>query len=383
MSHPTPRRWSLLALVVGLSVAAVFGQAGVSAAGEDDSGSSVSNLDNEETYEYLGYGTCSTVERPGKQFEPGAAPAGSHWSLLALQAGTPASTTDWNTVVENPSSGPHVHPSGQKISQVILCHSPGADQPSAQAYWNEQVKPSSSVGGRCDDYTPTMVTVDPTTVTAGEQVTISGYGVPGDTVTATLVPGQVPLGEAVVGPDGKFTITATIPAGTRPGNYKIVVASTQCPTSTKVTIQVVGAVSSGCGQSREGRTFEQESIVTWELHSPSFSTSDPVTLRLDGVALYSGPWPASDSVEIKIETTPSGKYWMVQEGTKSNGRGDMSKKCPVWIVHDSALVSATSAPGSSDSGPVPVRPLVASGALAVGLYALIRLGARRARLGRF
>ena len=103
--------------------------------------------------------------------------------------------------------------------------------------------PDCQPGGECDDYTPSQVAVNPATVNAGDQFTISGTGVPGDTVSATLdVNPLVDLGSSPVDQNGQFSILATIPAGTSPGDYDIVVASEDCPTSTTVTITVGGVL---------------------------------------------------------------------------------------------------------------------------------------------
>lgn len=103
--------------------------------------------------------------------------------------------------------------------------------------------PDCNPGGECDDYTPSQVAVNPASVNPGGTVTISGTGVPGDTVTATLDANpDVALGSAVVDNNGQFSITATIPPGTPPDDYDIVVASEGCPTSTTVTITVGSGV---------------------------------------------------------------------------------------------------------------------------------------------
>jgi hypothetical protein len=110
----------------------------------------------------------------------------------------------------------------------------------SQQYWPG---PNCNPGGECDDYTPSQVAVSPASVNAGGQFTISGTGVPGDTVSATLdVNPVVALGSSPVDQNGQFSILATIPAGTPPGDYDIVVASENCPTSTTVTITVGGAL---------------------------------------------------------------------------------------------------------------------------------------------
>lgn len=104
--------------------------------------------------------------------------------------------------------------------------------------------PNCQPGGECDDYTPAQVAVSPANVNPGGQVTISGTAVPGDTVTATLnTATPVVLGSSPVDQNGQFTITGTIPSGTPPGDYNIVVSSQDCPTATTVTVTVGNMVA--------------------------------------------------------------------------------------------------------------------------------------------
>lgn len=99
--------------------------------------------------------------------------------------------------------------------------------------------PDCVPGGECDDYTPTQVVATPSVVSPGSPVTVSGTGVPGDTVTATLKASpDVVLGSAVVDSFGQFSITGNVPGSVSWGFYDIVVSSEDCPTFSIVTLTV-------------------------------------------------------------------------------------------------------------------------------------------------
>jgi hypothetical protein len=336
-------------------------------------------LNQPSYYEGLGYGTCSKTENPSDPYVLGPAPAGSYWSLLVLKAGSEASNDDWNTMIQNPAPGEYVHPSGKDLSHIIVCFKPGS--PPSTTTTTTTTLP----GGPCDDYTPTQVAVDPSTVQAGGQVVITGVALPGDTVTATLSGGSItptPLGSATADAAGQFSITATVPTGISAGSYTITVSSTQCPASVDITIVVVSTVFSGCGTNNAARTIERGSSVVWALHVPSFNTSSPVTLRLKksgyNQVLYSGPWPASNDVTVTIPATaPTGQYTMEQVGTKKNGKGSMTKTCPIWLEFTSSPVSATIDGGGAAGA---AAPLGYAALVAVACVGLVRLGSRRATL---
>lgn len=99
--------------------------------------------------------------------------------------------------------------------------------------------PDCIPGGECDDYTPSNVVANPSQVSPGDQVTISGNGVPGDTVTATLESSpNVVLGSANVDINGQFTIVGTVPASVTPGIYNVKIASDLCPTFSVISLIV-------------------------------------------------------------------------------------------------------------------------------------------------
>jgi hypothetical protein len=88
------------------------------------------------------------------------------------------------------------------------------------------------------EYTPPPgIVVDDPTPDPGGQVTVTGESCEvGATVTISL--GGVVVGTAVVGADGTFTATFTVPADTAPGTYEVSV--TNCATEVLGTTITVG-----------------------------------------------------------------------------------------------------------------------------------------------
>lgn len=229
-------------------------------------------------------------------------------------------------------------------SSIPGSSTPGSSTPGSSTPGSSTTLP----GAGCDQYTPTQVAVSSPSVEAGDDITVTGIAVAGDTVTVTLSGasiGEVVLGSAVAGAGGQFSVTGTVPAAATPGDYTITVTSTLCPSSTTITISVTAVVDSGCGGSSASRTLTQGSHVNWSLHAPSFSSAFPVKLTTSlgsySAVLYNGPWPSGDVASIVIPmNAPVGKHTMTQDGTKSNGKGSMSKTCPYWVVAAPAAVLA-------------------------------------------
>lgn len=371
------RRAGALITVAGLVLAAMGLVAPAATAQPSNA-----NLNHPSYYEGLGYGTCIKTEDPGDPYVLPPPPAGTYWTLLVLKAGSAASNDDWNTLVENPTPGPYVHPSGKDLSHIIRCYKPGSPPSSTTTTTTS----TSIPGPGCDDYTPTMLAVAPPTASPGDQVTVTGQAQPGDTVTFTLSGNSITpvnLGSTVVGPTGSFSFQFVVP-NVGAGTYTITASSTQCPSSATVSIVVVPLTFSGCGENNAGRTFKQGQNVIWELHEQSFDTTKPVSLRLYKTGysqvLYNGPWPASNEAPITIPATaPTGKYTMEQKGTKVNGK-IQTKTCPVWVELAAQPIAAGSGSGDTASPDV-MRLSVTVLALAAGSYALVRLrmGRRRSR----
>ena len=85
-----------------------------------------------------------------------------------------------------------------------------------------------------------------TTPTAGGTMTISGGGfAPGASLTIVLHSDPVVLATATADPNGAYSVTVTIPAGTTPGTHQIVVSGLGPdgqPRESVVTIEVQASV---------------------------------------------------------------------------------------------------------------------------------------------
>lgn len=99
--------------------------------------------------------------------------------------------------------------------------------------------PDCVPGGECDDYTPSSVVASPSPASPGDAITVSGNGIPGDTVDATLLSSpNVDLGAASVDQNGQFTINGNIPGSANFGVYNITVTSDSCPTFSVISLIV-------------------------------------------------------------------------------------------------------------------------------------------------
>ncbi len=102
-------------------------------------------------------------------------------------------------------------------------------------------------GSSCDDYTPTNVTVDPSSVAPGGTVTVAGNGFPGTTIDLLLrqPPGSpVPTGASVtVSPEGTWSVPVTVPADLAPGTWRVVAAVEGCQAATSADLTVTGGAT--------------------------------------------------------------------------------------------------------------------------------------------
>lgn len=260
----------------------------------------------------------------------------------------------------------------------------------------------------CSGYTATTLTVSPTSVVAGGSVTLAGLGVPGDTVTATLlrVPPAV-LGSTTVSGGGTFSFGATIPITTTAGTYTIQGSSNSCSsfvvsvtvtapppvvlaaTTTTVpvttttaapaptTTAVPSAVVSSCSATAAGRTFLPGQQVNWTFATSGFDTTKQVRIRLRNAAnaytLYNlGPWPSGNQATLTVPTgAPAGSYIMEQTGYTSANRLT-TLNCSVTV---SAAPAAAAAQGGQDSS-VPYAVILIGALTAFGL---VQLRLRRTR----
>ncbi len=242
---------------------------------------------------------------------------------------------------------------------------------------------TTTPGGPCDDYTPTQVSLNPPSAAPGDVIVVTGVAVPGDTVTVEfeISPGNlVTLGSVVAGPTGQFTLPVTVPT-VSDGNYDVIVSSTDCPVSVSVTLEVKGLVFSGCGTNNAARTLEQGQTFIWQLHVPSFDTSQPVSMTMEKggttYSLYSGAWPASDELTLTIPAAaPTGKYDMIQTGTKPNGKTG-TKKCPIWVELEYQGAGARTPLSSGDGESLPLTVLPIFAVLTLGTFTLFRLRSTR------
>lgn len=205
----------LLAVVAATTVVLGAGVQPASAGNAD-------NVNHPAYWQAQGWGSCVKYDPVATPYGLGSAPSGYYWSLLVLKAGSASSNEDWLTQIPNPAPGPYYHPSGKTISHVIVCKKAGTAPTTTT---------TTTPGQDCHEYTPTFLALSKSSAEPGETVTVTGSGVPGDTLVIKISkPGQptYALGSVVVGPGGTFSIAVIIPDDYPPGSYTITVRSNGC-----------------------------------------------------------------------------------------------------------------------------------------------------------
>lgn len=101
-------------------------------------------------------------------------------------------------------------------------------------------QPIVSVGSW--QFTPLGAEATPSTVKAGQTLTVAGRGfLPGSKVTAVEAVTGASLGEATVDMDGNVSFMYTVPADTQPGTYRVVLTEENSPKSTEAVFTVAPA----------------------------------------------------------------------------------------------------------------------------------------------
>jgi hypothetical protein len=265
----------------------------------------------------------------------------------------------------------------------------------------------------CNGYTATTLTVSPASVAAGGSITLAGLGVPGETVTATLLSTpNAPLGSGVVSGGGTFSFGATVPLTTAAGTYTVRGTSTSCssfvvsltvtappplvlaattttvaPTTTTTvaptttagpTTTTPSTVVSSCSASAAGRTFIPGQQVLWTYNTVGYDTAKQVRLRLrnaSGTAYVlrnTAAWPAGNQATVTIPVGATAGSWVMEQSGFSTTGSAKSSTCSVTV----AAAPAPAASGTSTGSPMPIAAIAIA---AVTLAGLIQLRFRRLR----
>lgn len=381
------RRAGLIALTV-LTAATAFGGPLVQPAGAAP-GQPTGNVNHPAYWEALGHGQCAKNENVPTPYNLPSPPSGHYWSLLVLKAGSAASTSDWLTQIPNPTPGTYYHPSGKDISYVIYCKKPTSGTTTTSPASTTTAPPGSTtttppasttiVGGGCDDYTPTALSLSSTAAEPGASVVVSGSGIPGDNLVITIRRGATTpetIDYAVVDGAGQFAESVVIPDHYNPGNYTITVSSNTC--SATITFRALSVDLSGCGANSDDRVFAAGDNISWHLMGPPFETKKPVSLVLESrtpggpeYTIYDGPYPGSMTATAQIPPgAPMGQYYLHQVGVKKGNNKAMTRTCPVRVGLDAVLAAST----VDDS---PARSALNLGVVGAGVLLLSTLRFRR------
>jgi len=97
-------------------------------------------------------------------------------------------------------------------------------------------------GDNCEDYTPTNLSVEPSSVAAGGSITVAGSGTPGTTIEILLQkPPASPVATGasiVVGPDGHWSVPVTVPDDLDAGTWQVVARVKGCDTQATADLTV-------------------------------------------------------------------------------------------------------------------------------------------------
>ena len=103
---------------------------------------------------------------------------------------------------------------------------------------------STTIAPGCVGYTPTGLGVSDNLVSAGDSITVIGFGNPASSIEVKLVP--VGAGTATgilattpVTPSGTWATAITVPSSITVGNWKVTANSVGCTGTGSATIQVV------------------------------------------------------------------------------------------------------------------------------------------------
>lgn len=139
---------------------------------------------------------------------------------------------------------------------------------------------TTTIDDNCENYTPSNVTVTPTSATAGQTLTVRGNGTPGTLIQVLLRPpsepgpateqlsaaesaaGFVALSDpALVQPDGTWSTTLIVPSDAQPGNWIVAANAVGCETevTTEVTI-VPGSSGTSTTPSTEAPVVAGETV---------------------------------------------------------------------------------------------------------------------------
>ena len=103
---------------------------------------------------------------------------------------------------------------------------------------------TTTIAPGCVGYTPTGLGVSDNLVSAGDSITVLGFGVAGSQIEVKLVPvgagtATGVLATTTVSPSGSWATAITIPNTVTVGNWKVTANSVGCTGTGTATIQVV------------------------------------------------------------------------------------------------------------------------------------------------
>jgi len=179
-------------------------------------GASTTNVNDPAYWEAQGYGTCMKTEGPPTPYVLGEPPSGMVWTALVIKAGSESSTETPVFLIENPSPGSYVHPSGKDISYVITCHD---DQPHGSTSSTSSSTSSSSTTVASSSTTTTGPTSSTTGPTSSTSSSTSSSTTAAPTSTSEPSTSSPTTGTSITTPTTEPTVTPAASTSTVPGVF--------------------------------------------------------------------------------------------------------------------------------------------------------------------
>lgn len=177
-------------------------------------------------------------------------------------------------VIAGDKTPPKIDPWGGPFHGPLLFWWPYNIEATPQWFGGE----CGGTGPGCDDYTPTNLAVEPSSVAPGDTITVSGNGYPGTEVVISFQqpPGApVPTGVTVTVPeDGKWSVEVTVPEDLEPGKWQVVAGVEDCEDAATADITVTNPET----QSSTTTTTTTSSTVPAEVGGSTTSSTTPTSV---------------------------------------------------------------------------------------------------------
>lgn len=178
----------------------------------------------------------------------------------------------------------------------------------------------SGPSNNCAEYAPVFIAATPSSVQAGQTLSISGALLAGDQVTIRLVAGAttVTLGTVTADASGRFELEVIVPADFPGGQATLQATSPNCPAPISSTVTVLGGTTTtipGPATCEAGGlvvSFPTTKLIDFDGFNPKVEYTPIVP-----VSLASGTWNITeaiswDSYPQRINSLQTSEVWVIE-----------------------------------------------------------------------